>query len=113
MRKILCTNCKGKGEVSLGIKRGKCPECNGDKYKMVDDVEYSQDRHGKIIHDLHSRGLSVVAFICEDRNRELSLISYDEDGLVAFLSDKATALSIHKNNSNRSHTPIAQIGKGK
>lgn len=113
MRKILCTNCNGKGEISLGIKRGPCPECNGDKYRMVDDTEYTQDRHGKIIHDLNSRGLSVVAFICEDRDRKLSLISYDEDGLVAFLSDKANALSIHKNNSNGSHTPIAQIGMPK
>jgi hypothetical protein len=111
MRKILCTNCNGKGEVSLGIKRGVCPECNGDKYKMVDDVQHTQDHHNRLAADLNERGLTVVAFICEDKNGDIMLISYDENGLVTFLSEKAKELTINRANGGRSFTPLARIGK--
>jgi len=43
----------------------------------------------EIIEDLSRRNLKVVAFICENEEGGLQLLSYDKEGLVSFLSSVA------------------------
>jgi hypothetical protein len=110
-KRIDCPNCKGKGTISLGIKQGVCPECSGNKYILSDTVEETNDRLRNLLADLNDRNLRVSSFICEDSDSKLILISYDENGLVNFLSDKSEVLNINRQNDNGSHTPIARIGR--
>ena len=45
-------------------------------------------KHEKeILEDIDKRGLKVVSFICKGEDGKLVLLSYDDKGLVNFISD--------------------------
>lgn len=64
-----------------------------------------------ILEDLERRGLKVAAFVCETEDGKLQVLSYDDRGLVRFLSDPVARLSINERLQGHMVRPIVDIGR--
>lgn len=64
----------------------------------------------KIIDDLNDREMVVAAFITEDKEGKLRVMSYDKNGMLMFISEEADSISINKRLGGRAIRSIAEMG---
>jgi hypothetical protein len=62
-----------------------------------------------IDRDLRLREVEVAAFIVQNENNEFQVISYNDKGLVKFISPFAKILEIYKRGESGLHNPLATI----
>ena len=67
----------------------------------------------KILDDLVCRKMKIVAMICETEDGSMQLLSYDEHGLVRFISDPVKEFSINERLGERRIRPVADISQRK
>lgn len=68
------------------------------------------DREKRILNDLENRRLKVACFICNDRDGELTAITYDREGLVSNISNPVKKILIQEQLKGRMVKGIMQIG---
>jgi len=85
-----------------------------DQLGIIAD-EYWEHQNGKIIKkvkalkDIEARGLEIMTFICKTKEGKLQALSYDNAGLIEFISDKVDAMNINEQLQGRMIRPIATI----
>ena len=67
-----------------------------EENKMTDEEVWD-----KIDEDLTARGAKIYGLIITDEDGKLQFISYDQRGIVTFLSDKANNMSINEKTGGR------------
>ena len=67
----------------------------------------------EIIDDLEKRELTVAGFIVNDSDGNFMYISYDNKGLVNFISEKAKNISINERLEGRMIRPMVDLSVSK
>ena len=65
----------------------------------------------KIIEDINERGLKPIVFICETEDGGLQMVSYNNRGLVTYISDVFyNKLNINESLEGAMVRPIISVG---
>jgi len=63
----------------------------------------------KILNDLRLRKVKTIAFVVENEAGDVQLLSYDENGLVKFMSEPVAEMGINEITGRNTIRHIAEI----
>ncbi len=68
-----------------------------------------ESRISTIVEDLEKRGLSPTILICEDEDKMIQVLAYNEKGLVSLVTAPVKGINVSERRGPHAHAPILSL----